>query len=212
MSRVKTFGFAVCNALCLLGIGVIPAHANLIINGGFEDPVVVDSSLHYEHRNGSELTGWTLYSTYRGTVQFNSLYDLVSEGNQAVQIEVGGDWISQTFATVVGQSYLLSYDLSAYNGFDNIGVLNVSVGTAFETLTGTAGGYSHQTLSFAADSLATTLKFENAYPTSDWYNYPHLDNVSVTAAVPEPETYALMLTGLGIMGWVVRRKKREHGV
>ena len=28
------------------------------------------------------------------------------------------------------------------------------------------------------------------------------------AAVPEPETYALMLTGLGIMGWAVRRKKK----
>jgi len=27
--------------------------------------------------------------------------------------------------------------------------------------------------------------------------------------VPEPETYALVLTGLGIMGWMVRRKKRK---
>jgi hypothetical protein len=34
------------------------------------------------------------------------------------------------------------------------------------------------------------------------------DLLSVT--IPEPETYALMLTGLGIMGWVVRRKKRKQ--
>ena len=69
---------------------------------------------------------------------------------------------------------------------------------------------SHQTLGFVADSLVTTLKFENACPTSAWFNYPHLDNVSVMAAVPEPETYALMLTGLVIMGWDERRKKRKQ--
>ncbi|MEO7940903.1 MAG: PEP-CTERM sorting domain-containing protein [Burkholderiaceae bacterium] len=28
-------------------------------------------------------------------------------------------------------------------------------------------------------------------------------------AVPEPETYAMLLTGLGVMGWVVRRRKRS---
>jgi hypothetical protein len=30
---------------------------------------------------------------------------------------------------------------------------------------------------------------------------------SVTAAVPEPETYALMLAGLGIMGFIAKRRK-----
>ena len=34
-----------------------------------------------------------------------------------------------------------------------------------------------------------------------------LDNVSVTA-VPEPETYALMLAGLGLIGFSVRRRVR----
>lgn len=121
MSSSESFRLAIYATFWLPAVGVMPAHANLLINGGFEDPVVVDTTRHYEHRNGTELTGWTSFSTYKGTVQFNSFYDLVSEGNQAVQIEVGGDWISQTFATVVGQSYLLSYDLSAYNGFNLFG-------------------------------------------------------------------------------------------
>ena len=30
-----------------------------------------------------------------------------------------------------------------------------------------------------------------------------------TTTIPEPETYALMLTGLGIMGWMVRRQNRQ---
>jgi autotransporter-associated beta strand protein len=32
------------------------------------------------------------------------------------------------------------------------------------------------------------------------------------AAVPEPETYAMLLAGLGVLGWAARRRKRElHG-
>jgi hypothetical protein len=27
--------------------------------------------------------------------------------------------------------------------------------------------------------------------------------------IPEPETYAMMLAGLGLLGWVTRRKKRH---
>jgi len=33
-------------------------------------------------------------------------------------------------------------------------------------------------------------------------------NGSITVAVPEPETYALMLPGLGVMGMVARRRRR----
>jgi hypothetical protein len=32
----------------------------------------------------------------------------------------------------------------------------------------------------------------------------------VVAAVPEPEIYAMMAVGMGIMGWVARRKKRKQ--
>ena len=34
-----------------------------------------------------------------------------------------------------------------------------------------------------------------------------LDNVSLTAAVPEPQTYALMLAGLGAMVLLSRRRQ-----
>jgi hypothetical protein len=158
---------------------VNPAPPNLVLNGSFETPFVVYTGLHYEHRNGTELTGWTSFSTYKGTVQFNSLYGPVTDGNQAVQIEVGGDSISQSLPTVIGQTYELSFDLSAYDGYDRIGQLNVTIGPASASYTGFAGAYVRETLSFTADSTTTTLRFENAYPTSAWYNYPHIDDVSV---------------------------------
>lgn len=49
------------------------------------------------------------------------------------------------------------------------------------------------------------------------YTYVGLDNFQfrvnqadvVTTPVPEPETYAMLLAGLGLMGWVARRRNRN---
>jgi hypothetical protein len=173
------------------------AQASLIINGGFEEPVFVDNPLHYVKLHGTELTGWNSFSTYSGTVLFNPSYDLVSEGMQAVQIEYSGDYISQSFATNIGQSYWLSFDLSAYTYSSGMSAINVTVGPAFATYTGSAGSYVQHTLSFTADSSLTTLVFENA---GGGYYYPQLDNVSVNT-VPIPAAFWLFGSGLvGLIG------------
>ena len=86
--------------------------ADLIYNGGFEEPVAISP---YVHRNGDQLPGWTLHSTYKGTVHFDTGYDSVSEGSQAVQIEVPGDWISQSFATLIGQDLWVANSKSCGN-------------------------------------------------------------------------------------------------
>ena len=44
------------------------------------------------------------------------------------------------------------------------------------------------------DGLKTSVSFENGY-------------TDVTAAVPEPANVALLLAGLGVMGFVARRRK-----
>lgn len=39
--------------------------------------------------------------------------------------------------------------------------------------------------------------------------YIALDNLDVAAPIPEPETYAIMLAGLGLLGFVARRRKQN---
>ena len=55
---------------------------------------------------------------------------------------------------------------------------------------------------------ATTLTF-SASGRSDSLG-GSLDNVSVTTAVPEPESYAMMLAGLALMGTIARRRKSKQ--
>ncbi len=192
-----------------------PAQANLIINGGFEDPVVVGT---YEHRNGAELPGWTLHSTYRGTVQFSTLYDPVTEGAQAVQIEVPGDWISQTIPTIIGENYTVTFDLSAYSVYGGPGlgylpcpcvsILEVTAGPVSATVNGSSSGYTTHLLDFKADALFTTVKFENVGVLGVWGNYPQIDNVSLTGPLPVSEPISLGLMGLGLVGICLRRRKQ----
>ncbi len=64
-----------------------------------------------------------------------------------------------------------------------------------------------QYVQFKADagSTITSLTFANV-PARDAFE---VANFSVTAPVPEPETYALMFAGLGVMGFVMRRRSNK---
>jgi hypothetical protein len=75
-----------------------------------------------------------------------------------------------------------------------------------------AGGY---TGAFLFDDLALSAGTAGTWDIN-WLNHggqnPAYSNLTlfardVTAAVPEPETYALMLAGLGVMGFIARRRR-----
>ncbi len=61
-----------------------------------------------------------------------------------------------------------------------------------------------ESFNFQASGGLTTLRFWNDQDANT--HFAMLDNVSVTA-VPEPETYAMMLAGLGALGFMARRRK-----
>lgn len=53
------------------------------------------------------------------------------------------------------------------------------------------------------------LSFFNLnYSGNRFRNGPLLDNVTVTTAVPEPENYAMMLAGPGLIGLIARRRRQ----
>lgn len=91
--------------------------------------------------------------------------------------------------------------LSAYDGTDGTGNLLV---------TATAPDFNFQLynklfLGVASDTASIrSVVFTNPYP---YYGDGiALDDIRFAAAVPEPETYALMLAGLGLVGLAARRR------
>jgi hypothetical protein len=56
------------------------------------------------------------------------------------------------------------------------------------------------------------LQFHGSYTdisftTPNFENYYGITAGSLVTAIPEPETYAMLLAGLGLMGFLVRRRK-----
>ena len=184
------------------------AGGNLLTDGGFEDAAVGAGS--YAIFNGTSVPGWTAGNEIE--VRYN-VAGTAEEGHNYVELDANSNSsMSQSFATVVGGVYDLSFYYSNRAGTDAAtNGLTFSAGS----LSGTApllaanntgdNVWSLYSTTFTATSTTTTLAFAAA-GTSDSYG-SSLDNISVTAAVPEPETYALMLAGLAAMGYFVRRRR-----
>lgn len=171
-----------------------PASAqNLLVNGSFET---------------GDLTGWnTPGAALRVTHSVLAALDGVYYLKEA---SVGGGRISQTFATIAGDSYEISGWASSTGG--------VAPDSRFYFT------WNHQFV-LIADALYSPWRNYTVTVTgtgSDTFEFGYFhddllivdyDNFSVThipstAAVPEPETYAMMLAGLGLLGFAARRRKQ----
>ena len=100
----------------------------------------------------------------------------------------------------------LSYSPEFYFGGRNFGTGPMSVGTVgsslglVQTLTGASGvNQVTNTIYSNANGISTFTLTSNG----------QLAYAAAVAAVPEPETYAMLLAGLGFMGFVARRKQAK---
>jgi len=176
---------------------------NLIANGSFEADAQGISSWHIY----SDLSSWT--GGANGIELRNAVSGTAKDGVNFVELDTtANSTMSQGFTTVVGKTYDLSFWVAQRPDYGYIGSTGLSWsvgGAAFNVAQNGNTDWTEVTGSFTATSTLTTLSFaaigdSNRYGTS-------IDKVSVTAAVPEPETYALMLAGLGAIGFVARRRQ-----
>ena len=203
---------------------------NLILNGSFESPSISAGSWtvmpgkNYTNSPTKFMAGWDTDLT-SGVEVRRGRDGTAQEGDNFIELDTGSgkfngtrfdksanSWISQAVDTDVGQVYHLSYwyspragvasESNAINVFWNASVLTVNAGSGVGQ-----GGHVWQQFQFDVTGTGgfDTLKFA-AGGTQDTYG-GSLDNVSLVTAVPEPETYALMLAGLCAVGFVARRRQ-----
>jgi len=184
---------AVCGALSA------PAQSAVIFSDNFDSyPATTnatDFGGNWTVTNGTvDVIGNGFFDFYPG----NGLYiDLDGSTNDP------GDFTSKALSVNAG-TYTLAFALSGSTLGDS-NTVDVSFGGYSETFTLVSNSpittYT-RTVNFASNSLASVV-FKNGG--SDNMG-ALLFNVTVTS-VPEAETAAMMLAGLGIMGSIVRRRK-----
>ena len=213
---MKHFSFFRTAFLALLTLTVtafaIPAHAQTVTNGGFE--------------NG-DFTGWTLSGAadYTSSNPNTFVFGAPHSGDFAAWLgPVGSDgFLSQTLATTVGQTYTLTYwlsvDASSQISTDDPTVTNDFItsfnGQAVFTQnnlaptdghTDSADDYTKFSYTTVATSASTALQFGFRNDNSQF----RLDDVSVSntiTPVPEPSTLVSLAVLLSLTGAVVARRK-----
>ena len=191
------------------------AGAATIVNGGFAGPDAPDGGFQTVGVSTGVIPGWTVSS---GNVDWIKGYWQSSDGD-GFSVDLNGDQpgaISQTIDTEIGKTYTLTFDMSGNpdNGSDlrliladtggdpttfayNLDVSSNSRGTM---------NWTPQSLNFTATGAATTITFASG--SLNCCYGAAIDNVAIADAVPEPSSWALMLTGFLGMGTVLRRSRQ----
>ena len=185
------------------------ADTNLVQNGSFESNVMGSGNWGVF----SNLVGWT--GGANNIELRNNIAGTAQDGNNFVELDVSAN--SSMYQDIVGTGLVnLSFFYSARPGVAvGSNGLSVQFGSFVDTvLVSVVGGAVHNWMQFTLNNFQldasgiTRLKF-SAIGNSDSYG-GSLDNVSVTAVspVPEVETYAMLLAGLGLLGVASRRRNK----
>ncbi len=194
----------------VLPVAACSATANMISNGGFEHPVVVNPPQNWTsiHLNTPGLS-WTSYDTsVYPYIEFQAGYTeldahwMPHTGVQYAEIDGGTNHdVSQVLATIPGNTYTLSYWLSPRPNLTTAtNVMNVFAnGVQIDTYTGNGletTVWSQKTVTFTATTTVTRISFTQGQNIQTGVGV-FLDDVSVicnpnTAPVNTPPTITLI--------------------
>ena len=203
-------------ALGVVGILAVNAHANLLVNGGFE---------------AGSFSSWSVSGAAQVCPDASPYCGLPYEGNYSVSLNAGdvapSAVLDQTFTTQPGVSYSVSfaYGLVDYAGGASqqlqVGVISQAGGPhdlLNQTVTSPPSNafsnnvnYQLFTFGFVADDNSATLQFTDVATNQTVSVDGKLDAVSVTSVVPEPGNLLLLASGLipFALRWTARRSRRH---
>lgn len=172
-----------------LAIAGPAAAAQLVTNGGFET---------------GTLAGWTGPIGNTGFSSVTTATPHTGRFNYRNGAVGSTGTISQVLSTLAGRSYSYSFWL-ANESSSPTNSFQATFGTAvLSGLSNSAGfGYTLFSGTHVTSSANETLSFAFRHDPSFW----RLDDVSVTGAIPEPASWAMLIVGFGLVGVAARRRK-----
>jgi len=194
----------------LVGVNQATAQGNLLINGGFEDPVIAANT----YSKLATISGWTTTNVGGLFEIWSGSFGLIpaTEGVQSLEINasIADETIFQTIAVTPGMLTTLSFDYTGREP-DNTFTVSLSDGyTSSTTLDPVSYYTSHAWTTYTESFIPTTSSLTIAFrgqPVPALDAGAHIDNISLIQSVPEPST--LTLAGMGGLGllWQLRRRK-----
>ncbi len=216
MNKTPLSTLAALATLSLFAASSAFASTNLVTNGSFED--LSGSLNHGSWGEFTSLSGWTIASASKTSVfeiQQASEYSHVSGFNThydgTYYLELNSNnlgAITQTLSTTAGQTYTLSFGYADRSGSKNASSMDIYWnGTQLKPINTGDTNWKTYSYTVTATGASTALTFVSTGPVKDVTMGSYLDGVSVTA-VPEPESYAMLLAGLGVMATIARRRSK----
>jgi len=185
-----------------VGVGLLAAafaasaNTNLVVNGGFET---------------GDFTGWTVSDTSLTTAGSLGPHSGIHEadlGNRSLST------LQQSIPTVAGTAYTVDLwigRLGQLAGGDAFSLAVGFAGTTFVNLTALTLPLNSPYAEYSASIIAASTSSPLIITYVDQPSYILIDDVSVTAAVPEPAEGLLMLSGLVFVCALTSRARRTQG-
>ncbi|MBL8315094.1 MAG: DUF642 domain-containing protein [Rubrivivax sp.] len=194
---MKTLASLAFAATLAVSAGSAGAVTNLLSDGDFEsfDSMVANGA--YTKINAGSLGAWTVGGTSVDLIQ--NAYSAITNVSVDLAGSPGPGSLSQSFMAVAGYVYTLTFDLANNGGTQ----FQVTFGGTTTSFVPSNPAVTHVLTWTALAAGSQLVKFESV---AGGNSGPVLDNVILTA-VPEPETYAMLLAGLAVVGFVARRRK-----